>query len=74
VLLGAVLRETADGNPDRDFLTEAMHALRNLQTSAQLGTFQASMGRGPAGKLQWFDLVPEDLRGSFPKAEAKRQS
>jgi hypothetical protein len=74
VLLGAILRETAEGNPDRDFLSEATAALRNLQTSAQLGTFQSAMGKGPAGKLQWFDLVPEDLRDKIAKAEAKRQS
>jgi RHO1 GDP-GTP exchange protein 1/2 len=74
VMLEAIMRETVEGNPDRDYLNEAIHALRNLQTSSQLLTFQSSMGKGAAGKLQWYDLVAEDIRSSIPKAEAKRQS
>jgi hypothetical protein len=72
VLLGLVLRETADGNLNGDCLTGAMHALQNLQTSTQLSTFQASMDRGPPGNLQWFHLVLKHLHRNFPKAEAKR--
>jgi hypothetical protein len=74
MMLEAVLRETDAENPDRDYLAEAVHAITNLQTTAQLLTFQASMGKGAAGKLQWHDLVAEPLRASIPKAETKRQS
>jgi hypothetical protein len=73
-MLAAIVRETTEGNPDRDYLEEAVHAIGALQSAATLLTFQASMGRGAAGKHQWYDLVPEDVRAGIPKAEAKRQS
>jgi len=44
VLLEAVKNETAEENPDSEFLLEAIEAIRNLQTVAQLRTFQAAMG------------------------------
>jgi len=74
VLLDAVLNETAEGNPDSDFLLEAIEAIKNLQTVAQLRTFQAAMGKGTPGKWEWHDIVPEDIRKQFSKKEAKRQS
>ena len=73
VLLDAIRNETAEGNPDSDFLFEAIQALRNLQTVSQLRTFQAAMGKGPTAKFDWHDLVPEDVRSTFSKQEAKRQ-
>ncbi|EMD39100.1 hypothetical protein CERSUDRAFT_47353 [Gelatoporia subvermispora B] len=74
VLLEAICNETTEGNPDADFLGEAIEAIKKLQTVAQLWTFQSSMGKGPAGKLEWHQLVSEEVRKSLPKKEAKRQS
>ena len=55
-VLEAIFNETVDGNPDADFLLEAIHAIKQLQTDAQLRTFQAAMCKGPTGKFEWFDL------------------
>jgi hypothetical protein len=74
VLFEAIQRETADGNPDKDFLSEAIEAMKNLQGIAQLRTFQSAMGRGPTGKFEWHSLVPEDVRASISKEESKRQA
>lgn len=74
VLLEAIYRETADGNPDADFLLEAIDAIKNLQSVAQLRTFQSAMGKGTPGKWDWHDLVAPDVRQNLPKKEAKRQS
>ncbi|OCH96297.1 Dbl domain-containing protein [Obba rivulosa] len=74
VLLEAICNETTEGNPDADFLREAIEAIKKLQTVAQLWTFQSSMGKGPAGKLEWHQLVSEEIRKGLPKKEAKRQS
>lgn len=74
VLLEAILAETVEGNPDRDFLVEAANAIKGLQTGAQLLTFQSAMGKGPGSKLEWHDLVSKEIRLSIPKDEAKRQS
>ncbi|ESK85040.1 signal transducer [Moniliophthora roreri MCA 2997] len=74
VLLEAILNETVEGNPDAEYLQEAIEAIRALQGIAQLRTFQTSMGRGPAGKWEWFDLVGKDITGggkSDPKGKAK---
>ena len=74
MLLGAVLDETAKGNPDAEFLREAIEAIKSLQSVAQLRTFQSAMGRGTPGKWEWHDLVPADVRQDFTKQEGKRQS
>lgn len=74
LLLEAIFKETAEGNPDADFLVEAEQAIRNLSSVAQLRTFQSAMGRGPTGKLEWHDLVPKETRNNIPKQEAKRQA
>ncbi|KAJ7580194.1 Dbl-like domain-containing protein [Mycena floridula] len=74
VLLTAIHHETADGNPDGDFLVEAIEAIKNLQTVSQLRTFQSAMGRGTAGKWEWHDLVAADIQKGLTKDEAKRQS
>ncbi|KAJ7319295.1 CNH domain-containing protein [Mycena albidolilacea] len=74
VLLEAIYHETAEGNPDADYLMEAVGAIRNLQSVAQLRTFQAAMGKGTPGKWEWHDLVAEDVRKALPKEEQKRQS
>lgn len=73
ITLDAILKETTEGNPDADFLTEAIEAIRKLQSVAQLWTWQAAMGKGPTGKMEWFNLVTEEYRKSLPKKEAKRQ-
>jgi hypothetical protein len=44
------------------------------ETMSQLLAFQSSMGKGAASKLQWYELVAEDMRSNIPEAEAKRQS
>lgn len=63
-----------DGNPDAEFLKEAIEAIKKLQTVAQLWTWQSAMGKGPSGKLEWHNLVSEEVRLALPKKEAKRQS
>ena len=73
ITLEAIMNETTEGNPDADFLKEAIEAIKKLQTVAQLWTFQAAMGKGPSGQLQWHNLVSEEYRKSLPKKEAKRQ-
>ena len=74
VVFEAIRAETAEGNPDIDFLKEATEAMRNLQGIAQLKTFQAAMGKGPTEKLEWHNLVPEDVRNGIPKQVSKRQA
>ncbi|KZT00585.1 Dbl domain-containing protein [Laetiporus sulphureus 93-53] len=74
VLLEAICNETTEGNPDADFLKEAIEAIKKLQTVAQLWTWQSAMGKGPTGKLEWHNLVSEEIRKGLPKKEGKRQS
>ncbi|KAJ7860483.1 Dbl-like domain-containing protein [Mycena olivaceomarginata] len=74
VLLEAIYHETAVGNPDADYLLEAIGAIKNLQSVAQLRTFQTAMGKGMPGKWEWHDLVAADTRQAMRKEEAKRQS
>ncbi|CCM02646.1 uncharacterized protein FIBRA_04750 [Fibroporia radiculosa] len=74
VLLEAICSETVEGNPDVEFLKEAIEAIKKLQSVAQLWTWQSAMGKGPTGKLEWYNLVSEEFRKSLPKKEAKRQS
>ena len=62
------------GDPDVDLLTEAVGAMRNLQSLTQLKAFQTAMGKGPMGKFEWHELVPEDVRIGIPKQVAKRQA
>lgn len=74
VVLEAIYNETVDGNPDADFLLEAIQAIKQLQTVSQLRTFQAAMGKGPTANLDYTSLVPEDVRKALSKMEIKRQS
>jgi hypothetical protein len=74
VLLEAIHHETAVGNPDADYLMEAVESIKNLQSVAQLRTFQSAMGKGTPGKWEWHDLVAPEIRQSLSKDEAKRQS
>jgi len=74
VLLEAVKNETAEENPDSEILSEAIEAIRNLQSVAQLRTFQAAMGKGVPGKWEWHDLVPPEVRQKFFKHKGKKQS
>jgi len=73
IILEAVLTETADENPDIDFLTQAVEAMKNLQNVVQLETFRAGMNKGSAGVFGWHDLVHEDVRKGIPEQVAKRQ-
>jgi hypothetical protein len=73
VLLEAIFHETAVGNPDADYLLEAIGAIKNLQTVAQVRTFQLAMGKGAAGKWEWHDLVSPEVRKTLGKDEGKRQ-
>ena len=52
VVFDAIRTETAEGNPDINFLKEATEVMRNLQNIAQLKTFQTAMGKGPAEKYE----------------------
>ncbi|KAF8329377.1 Dbl-like domain-containing protein [Cantharellus anzutake] len=73
-LLEAIRNETVQGNPDADYLQEASESIRKLSTVAQLRTFQSSMGRGPAGRQEWHDLVSAEVQEHIPRKEFKRQS
>jgi hypothetical protein len=55
-------------------LTEAIDAIKNLQTVAQVRTFQSAMGKGVTGKWEWHDMVSAEVRSSIGKEEIKRQS
>lgn len=74
MLLEAIYHETVEGNPDADDLLCAVNAMRNLQSVAQLRTFQTAMGKGPTAKWEWADLVAPETRKELPKDEAKRQA
>lgn len=74
VLLEAIYKDTTDGNPDADFLQEAIHAIRKLSGAAHVRTFQTAMLRGPTAKLEWHDLVSSEVRDTMTKQEVTRQS
>ncbi|ESK83843.1 signal transducer [Moniliophthora roreri MCA 2997] len=74
VLLEAILKETTEGDADASFLKEAIDAMKDLQTFAQLRTFQLAMGKGTPGKWEWHDLVSTEVRKKMKKEEAKRQA
>ena len=74
LIFEAIRAETAKGNPDVGILKEAIEAMMNIQCIARLWTFQTTMGGGPTGKFEWYDLVPEDKRNGIGKQEAKRQA
>lgn len=71
--LEAILNATDSDHPDREFLVEALSSIQNLSAISQLKLFHASRGRGPAGKMQWYDLVPQQVRKDMSKGEQKRQ-
>ncbi|KAH9000438.1 Dbl-like domain-containing protein [Lactarius akahatsu] len=73
-VLEAIANETAEGNPDADFLMEAVQSFKGLQAACVLQTFQHAMCRGPTGKFEWHNLVSEDTRAGISKSEQKRQS
>lgn len=70
----AIRAGTAEGDPDDDLLKEAAGAMRNLQSIAQLRTFQTAMGKGPTGKFRWHNFVPKNVRNGIEEREAKRQA
>jgi hypothetical protein len=72
-VLEAIAKETAEGNPDMDYLMEAVQAFKNLQAACVLETFQHAMCRGPTAKLEWHNLMGEDVRAGISKSEQKRQ-
>ena len=74
VLLEAVYHETPKDNPDGEFLLESITAIKNLQSVAQLRTFQSAMGKGQMGKWEWHELVGSSMRKKFTKEEIQRQS
>ncbi|KAI0292306.1 Dbl-like domain-containing protein [Russula brevipes] len=73
-VLEAIAKETAEGNPDADYLMEAVLAFKSLQAACVLQTFQHAMCRGPTSKYEWHDLLSEDVRAGIRKGEQKRQS
>nr|XP_019049461.1 hypothetical protein I302_03250 [Kwoniella bestiolae CBS 10118]OCF28391.1 hypothetical protein I302_03250 [Kwoniella bestiolae CBS 10118] len=72
-VIEGILNATGQDDPDREFLYQALQSIQNLSSLSQLKLFHASKGRGPAGKLQWYDLVPEEQRAGIEKKEQKRQ-
>ncbi|TFY73275.1 hypothetical protein EWM64_g10737, partial [Hericium alpestre] len=73
ITLEAIAKETAEGNPDMDYLMEAVQAFKSLQAVCTLQTFQHAMCKGSAGKLDWHNLVADDVRKDIAKKEQKRQ-
>ncbi|KAL5513096.1 TUS1 [Sanghuangporus vaninii] len=74
VVLEAIFNETEEGNPDADFLAEAIQAIKQLHSVAQLRTFQAAMGKGPTANIEYSALVPDEVKNSMSKQELKRQA
>ncbi|KAI0766140.1 Dbl domain-containing protein [Trametes elegans] len=74
VMLEAISNETTEGNPDVEFLREAINAIKKLQSVAQLWTWQSAMGRGPSGKFEWHNLVSDEVMAGLSKQEVKRQN
>jgi len=74
VLIEAIRTETAEGNPDVDYLKEAVEVMGNIQSIAQRTTLQVTTGKEPTGKFQRHNLVPEDTRNRTDIQEAKRQA
>lgn len=73
IILEYLQSVTAAGDADVNFLEEAIEAMRDIQGAAQLKAFQKAMGKGLMGKLEWYNLVPEDMRRGIPKQVARRQ-
>lgn len=73
-ILETILNDTDKGNADAEYLTAAMQSIRNLQSVAQLRTFQSAMCRGNSGKLEWHNLVSLEVMDGMSKQEVKRQS
>ena len=73
VICEAILMRTAEGCPDVNFLKKAVEAMNNLCSITHIRAFQAAMGEGPMGKLEWHNLVPDDVRNQIPKQMSKRQ-
>ncbi|KAI0050993.1 Dbl-like domain-containing protein [Auriscalpium vulgare] len=74
ITLDAIAKETAEGNPDKDYLLEAVQSFKRLQAVCHLETFQHAMGKGPTGKYDWNDLVSPDVLPTIVKKEQKRQN
>lgn len=74
VVLDAILGATVEGNPDGDFLLEAIQAIKQLQSVAQLRTFQAAMCKGPTANMEYHHLITDEDKESMPRQELKRQS
>jgi RHO1 GDP-GTP exchange protein 1/2 len=71
--LEAIAKETADDNPDADYLMRAVQSFKSLRAAWVLQTFQHAMCRGPTGKIEWHNLVYEDRRAEISEAEQMRQ-
>jgi RHO1 GDP-GTP exchange protein 1/2 len=74
IVFEAIRAETAEGDPDTDFLKAAVEAMKNLQSVAQLRIFQKGIGKGSTGWVRWHNLVPEDVRNGIGEQESKRQT
>ena len=74
VIFDSIRAVTAEKNPDVGVLEEAVQAMGEIFVFAHLKAFQTSMGKGPAGKFEWHNLVTDDVRMRIPKQEVKRQA
>ena len=72
-MIESILKETAEGDPDINSLKEAIKSIKKVQTLAHLCLFQTEMCQGPSRKLDWHNLVEEEVRMAMPRKEAKRQ-
>ncbi|KAH9981967.1 hypothetical protein BJV74DRAFT_797682 [Russula compacta] len=73
-MLEAIAKETTEGNPDADYLMEALQAFKNVKAACVLQTFQHAMCKSPTNKFKWHNLVANDARAGIDKSEQRRQS
>ncbi|KAL7421168.1 Rho guanine nucleotide exchange factor [Cryptotrichosporon argae] len=73
VVLESLLQATPVDDPDYDFIAEALTSIQDLSAIAQLKLFHASRGRGPGSKIEWYEIVPQQVRDSMEKKEFQRQ-
>ncbi|TCD64248.1 hypothetical protein EIP91_004317 [Steccherinum ochraceum] len=73
-VLEAVYKACPKDHPDVEFLKEAVLAIRQVQNTALLCSFQFAMGKGSFAALDWTSFVAEEVLSNMPRREMKRQN
>jgi hypothetical protein len=71
-MLEAIAKET-EGNPDGDYLMEAVQVFKTVKAACVLQTFQRATCKSPTDKFKWHNLVANDVRAGIDKLEQRRQ-